>query len=555
MSARAAARRRLRRPQVVTAALGGLMLGVAVVVLVVGRDTTFFFDEWNFILDRRGHGADVFLDGHNGHLSLLPVLVYKGLLETVGLDHYWLYRSLLVVLHLASGGLVFALARRRTAPWPAFMAAALVLVLGAAWDDLLWAFQIGFLGSVAAGLAMLLALDRKSPRADVLAAVALGVSLACSGLGSAFALAAIVELALGRQWRRLAVVCGPALALYGLWTLGYGDSNVHLSNLGDAPAFMANMASAAAGGLAGVGSEFGSALAVGAAVALVWWLSRRPLSPRGWGLVAALAGYWGLTALTRAHLGEPEAPRYIYLGGVLIVLLAVELTGPRLPARGRALVVAGALVGFAALGNLGTLEGGGRALRDTAAGLRAELAAFELVEASVPSELRFTPERAPQIRAGAYRAAVEDYGSPALPPVELPRAGAAERQAADDVLRRVLPVTPAAGEFALAGTPPTQVAADGAAATPVGACLRIVPERPGATVDVRLPVSGLGVSASSAPAVELRLRRFGDAFPDEPPGQLAPGGPITLRLPPDRSDAPWIVRLTASSPLRACGLG
>ena len=555
MSARAAAERGVGRPTAVGVALGGLMLAVAIVLLVVGRDTTFFFDEWNFILDRRGHAADVFLDGHNGHLSLLPVLAYKGLLETVGLDHYWLYRSLLVVLHLASGALVYALARRRTAPWPAFLAAALVLVLGAAWDDLLWAFQIGFLGSVAAGLAMLLALDRESGRGDALAAVALGASLACSGLGAAFAVAAVTELAVGRRWRRLAIVCGPPLVLYGLWTLGYGGSDLRLSNVGDAPAFMVKMASAAAGGLAGVGSDFGRALAAIAAIALVWWLSRRPLSARGWGLLAGLVGYWALTALSRAHLGEPEAPRYIYLGGVLIVLLALELTGPRLPARGRALIVAAALVGFAAVGNLGTLEGGGRGLRDTADGLRAELAAFELVQDGVPAELQFTPLRAPQIRAGAYLAAVEDYGSPALTPAELAAAGPAERQAADDVLRRVVPVAPAAGAFAAAGSPPTPVAAAGASATPVGACLRMAPERSGATVDVGLPPTGLGVSASSAAPAELRVRRFGDGFPAEAQASVPAGGSATLRLPADDAGTPWVVRLTGSGPLRACGLG
>jgi hypothetical protein len=365
----------------------------------------------------------------------------------------------------------------------------------------------------------------------------------------------VVELAVRRDWRRLAVVCGPPLALYGLWTLGYGGSDVRLSNVGDAPAFMAKMASAAAGGLAGVGADFGTALAAVAAIALVWWVSRGPISARAWGLVAALAGYWALTALTRAHIGEPEAPRYIYLGGVLIVLLAVELTARRLPAGGRALVVAGALVGFAAVGNLGALEGGGRALRDTAAGLRAELAAFELVKSGGPAELRFTPVRAPQIRAGAYRAAVEDYGSPALPESELPRASPAERQAADDVLRRALPVAPATGEFTPAGALPAPLSAQGAAATPVGACLRIAPERPGAAVDVRLPSTGLGVMASSGAPAEIRLRRFGDAFPSEPQGQIPAGGSATLSLPSDGSEVPWIVRLTGSGPLRACGLG
>ncbi len=65
-----------------------------------GRHLTFFYDEWAFILTRRGGGLGTYLDPHNGHLALFPVIVYKVLFATVGLRHYTPYRVVEIALHL-----------------------------------------------------------------------------------------------------------------------------------------------------------------------------------------------------------------------------------------------------------------------------------------------------------------------------------------------------------------------------------------------------------------------------------------------------------------------
>ena len=42
-------------------------------------------------------------------------------------------------------------------------------------------------------------------------------------------------------------------------------------------------------------------------------------------LLAVLAAFWFLTAVQRAGIGPAESSRYVYVGAVFIVALAVEL--------------------------------------------------------------------------------------------------------------------------------------------------------------------------------------------------------------------------------------
>ena len=97
----------------------------------------------------------------------MPVLVYKLLFSTVGIDSYLPYRVLGLAMHCGVVVLLFSYARRRVGDVLALAAAAAILLLGTAWQDVLWPFQIGFLGSLAAGIGALLALDREDRRGDV----------------------------------------------------------------------------------------------------------------------------------------------------------------------------------------------------------------------------------------------------------------------------------------------------------------------------------------------------------------------------------------------------
>ena len=133
----------MRRPRL---ALAGL-LAAALFLFTDGHDQTFWYDEWAFLLGRRGSDLATFLEPHNGHLSLLPIAVYKLLLGAAGMDHYWPFRLTVVVLHLICALLLFVYAERRVGGWLALGAAALLLFLGPAWEVIVWPFQIAWVAS------------------------------------------------------------------------------------------------------------------------------------------------------------------------------------------------------------------------------------------------------------------------------------------------------------------------------------------------------------------------------------------------------------------------
>src|SRR5579864_1266074 len=168
--------------------LAGLSTLICAGVLYVTKYRSFFYDEWTFIVQRRGWEPEVFLFSHNGHWSTIPILVWKILFVTVGLRSHIPYEATLLIAHLVAVMLLFSLIRRRSGDLPAFAAALTLLVLGSGGDDIVWAFQLGWVASVVFGLLAMLLLHSEPSRARLIAAsVSLLFSLMCSSVGLAFA--------------------------------------------------------------------------------------------------------------------------------------------------------------------------------------------------------------------------------------------------------------------------------------------------------------------------------------------------------------------------------
>jgi hypothetical protein len=544
-------------------AIFALLVVVAFVLLYrKGFGTTFYYDEWNFVMNRRDWDVETFLRPHNEHLSLIPVLVFKLLFVTVGLDSYGVYRALLLLVHVICVVLVYMLARERVEPLIALAVAALVLFLGAAWNDLLVPFQISFLLSVAAGLGMLIALERRDLRGTVAVAVLLAVSLASSSVGIAFAAAAGIHVLLRRdRLARLWAVAVPSL-LYLVWLAAYGDptataGNRSLTQLANdnfpaAPGYVATAAAGAFGAIVGLGIDWGRPLAVAALLLLALYVVRgRSLRLRFFALLAAAAAYWGLAAVFRAHVNPPTDSRYLYLGAILVLLLVLELLPPVVTTR-RLLIVLAALVGVAAIANFGSLRSGSLYLQDWSRYVRAELGALELAGPGTRSDFAPDPVRAPDITAAPYFEAVQQYGSPASTPQEIASAGEPERQAADSVLTQALGALVLDGGEAASTAPPSVDAFDKGQASTQGGCVRFMPSAAGASLDLMVPARGLVVASSGNSPVELRLRSFADGYPQQPLASL-PVGTRSLRL-PTREGVRWHARLTAAGPFRACSL-
>ncbi len=539
-------------------ALAALLLADGLLLLYMGRGLTFFFDEWDYVIHDYGGGIHSLMLAHNGHMSVVPVAIYKLLFHVVGLNHYAVYRLVLIALHLLCASLVFVLVSRRESRVTALLACALILFLGAAWEDLLWAFQIDYMLSIAGGLMAWVLLERRDRLGDLGATAAVAVSVASSGLGIAVLLGVFVELALKRDWRRGYIVLIPAI-LYGAWYLGYGEDVITNEGLIHSPGFSEDIAAAAFGGLVGHGLDWGRPLALLGFIVLLARLARPSvISPRLAGLLVTGLSLWLLTAAARSNISSAETGRYVYLGAVVIVLVCAELLrgvalSPRLLAVGAVAVAIFAITG------LTLLRDGAVSLRGTSKTVTAELGALELAAAHAPANYQPDPHLAPQILAGPYLHTVHAIGStPADSPAALRTSDPTARTAADGVLLALAaPALSGVSATGFAGdqgqVPPGVLAVSAGAAHSSGGCVTVRPLAPSAAAAViDLPSTGLLIRADGAAPVALAARRFGDSFVALA-GSVPARGTGELRAVPDgAAGAPWQLQLSASSAFTAC---
>jgi hypothetical protein len=273
---------------------------------------------------------------------MLPRLIYAAMLSTVGLRSYVPYMAIVLALHATNVWLLFELLRRRAGDLIGLAGAAILLVLGAGWENLLWAFQMGFVGSVACGLGMLIALEgAPAPRRMPLVIALLTGSLMFSGIGLFFGVAAAVRLAATSDRRKDIAWLVPVAILFGAWFLAYGrfvtqpNPPPSPANLVVLPQYTLWGLGASAAGLIGEGGLFGPPVLVLAAgaVAFAWW--KGGVDPLALGVAAALVTFYAITGLSRAQLGYQQsgASRYVYEGAVFWLILLAD-AARRLPWRG-----------------------------------------------------------------------------------------------------------------------------------------------------------------------------------------------------------------------------
>jgi len=303
---------------------------VCAAILWLSRGFTFYFDEWTFILPADTSWT-LYLQPHNEHPVMLPRLIYAALLHTVGMRSYVPYMAVLLALHATNVVLLFAVIRRRAGDLIAVAAAFLMLVLGAGWENLLWAFQMAFVGSVACGLGALLVIETERGRAW-LAMLLLFGSLMFSGIGLFFLVAAAIRLALTPARRRNLVWLAPVAVALGAWYLAYGHTGappkpVSLSsNAALLPLYVLWGLGASAAGLFGEGGFFGPAVLVLALAAMGFTWRRRPPDAFAIGISVAMVSFYFVLGLNRGQIGYEQsgAGRYVYEGAVFWLLLLAD---------------------------------------------------------------------------------------------------------------------------------------------------------------------------------------------------------------------------------------
>ncbi|MGC8625952.1 MAG: hypothetical protein ACP5VR_00110 [Acidimicrobiales bacterium] len=334
-------------PRPVLAAHVGTLLAGFFVWLYLDRHLWFYGDEWDFIV-RRGiwHPQLSLWVPHNEHWSTLPILLWRAIFAVVHLSHYWPYLVALLALHVCIVHLLWRrLLREGTGPWSATALGLLMALLGTAAEDLTWAFQVGFLGSVAFGLAALELAEAKRPAKApyVLAPLAGVASLMCSDVGVAF-VAALGAFAWARRGFRhaVALTAAPVMA-FGVWYVLVGHEGIvgdHISARAalrvpgfvwdDSTTDMARIFSLNAVGL----TVLGQVVVVGLLAWLVLnWRSLARQHPA----VLALAGgdivFHIMAALARDRFGETFSPsRYVYIDAAFLLpglAVAVQDLVPR----------------------------------------------------------------------------------------------------------------------------------------------------------------------------------------------------------------------------------
>lgn len=549
----------------------------ATLLLVLGSRLTFLLDDWEFLVYRPGFSADAILGPHNEHIVVIPVLVYKALLATVGMDSALPFRVASTAVFIASVAVMFVYLRRRLGAWLALVAAASILFLGAAWEDLLWPFQIGYFGSMAAGLGMLLALEREDRRGDLIACLLLALSLGFSSLGLPFVAAAAVAIVCGHRstWAPRAFVVAIPMALFALWWLGWGreaETSISLANIATAPVFAVDGFASAIASLFGLATprdeimilplDWGRPLLAAAVVLTGWRLWTLGRVPRGLLVVIALAlSFWLLGGINEKSGREATASRYVYVGAIFVWLIAGELLrGVRL--EWRALAGVFAVAALAGASNLAFLQQMYVTYRNTSDIELADLGALEIARATVDPGFRLDEKIAQTrnvgVQAGAYFAAADSYGSPAFTPAEIAVAPEPARFAADIVLSRALGITFTPRSFGALGGAEAPVVLETAAPGPVstaGGCLEFGRSAPAAPRILELPVGGAVIETLGGAPAEARLRRFAvDSFPVEA-GTVQGGQAVVLDIPADLAEQRWELELRSPGPVRVCGRG
>jgi hypothetical protein len=357
VSATAAARPRLAplawgedRPWL---ALAPVLVIAAVVLLAAGAGSSFYSDELSYFgrqvyfgrVPRHFDGLTIeyLFVPHNGHLQVCGKLVYEALFAIFGAS-YVPFRVVAVAGALGCVTLFYALVRRQIGVPAALLLSLLLSLLGAAWEVLLWPFDIHTTFALAAGLGALLALEREQLRFDAMACGLLVLALGFIEISLAFVAAAAIAILVDRDgWRRIWVVVVPValFAIWYAWAQRYAFPPLEISLI-DLPGSLFDSLRATMSALTGtmstgptvpvpvIGQDtFGAVLAFIVLVLFAWRLGRGVLPRQFWPALTALFGYWVMIAFAaRAE----DSSRYLFAGALLVLLAGASSVRSRSPA-------------------------------------------------------------------------------------------------------------------------------------------------------------------------------------------------------------------------------
>jgi hypothetical protein len=393
--------------------------------VLVERDFSFHYDEWDFVLHQPTNAGAYFLP-HNEHWSTVPILIYQMLLGTVGMRSHVPYVFVLVLLHITTALLLFWIVRRRAGDLLALLSMAVLLVLGWGADDFMWAFQISWQASAITGLLALglLSTSRWNWLRLAASSALLVLCVASSGIGLAFIAAAAVEVALTAGYRGRLVALIPPVGAYTAWYLTVGHNYAHPVSLSLATAehlgaFVLYGTGAGMAALSGAGSSLGVWLYWVGLIPLLIVVGlgcRRQLDARVIGSLAGVVTLLTLAGFVRVDqhgIAEAASSRYIYMVALFLLMLgAVAIS--RLPWTRFTIAPIAGLAILALTGNIRAAAPHAAFFRSTAAATSIDLRVLNAIRGDQRVRLSASPDIAlmPQVTVGAFFAAEDRLGSP-----------------------------------------------------------------------------------------------------------------------------------------------
>jgi hypothetical protein len=527
-----------------------LALAVAASVgflLSLASRLSFIADDWELLVKRPGFSSSSLLDPFHQHLVLAPALIYKALLATFGMGSALPYFVVSIAFFALTAVLLYVYLRRRVGAWLALLAVLPLLFLGAAYEDLLWAFQVGFFGATAAGMGMLVALDREDRLGDRIACLLLLVSLTFASVGIPFAVAAVVDVAMGRRpRRRRAYVVVVPLVAYAAWWIGWGhtaEDSTSLENLYHLPQYVFDAAASGIGSLLGRNpvdvhnpghpSLIFRLLLVAGLLAATARVVRLRRIPRGLAVALALGlAFWGLAALNANFTRVPIVSRYQYPSALFLLLIAAEaVRGVRIT---RLVMATLALVGaVAVMGGFALLRGESKNWEAMGDGARATLAAIEIAGERVRPDFPILVEGS-TFSDREYTDAVRKYGTPAYDEA--------------DLLAHPDPYGEIADRFLLSAQ---RISLRPPVAAPARRCQEVRIPKNQAAAALALEPSRLQLGNPGSRPVEVLIGRFSEE-PTTDLGKLAAGARRSLSIPADSSPRPWRLSFTGTGRVRLC---
>lgn len=567
-----------RRP---TAVLASLLVGVGVLCVSVMRTSIVSYDDWNFVLDRRGTtpsllpGAlDQWMQPHNGHPVMVLVAIYRAFGALVSYN-YPVMVGAAAAMHAGLVAAIFVYARRRIGPWGALAPATLVALLGRGAYVVLSPIAMAFTMALLAGVLALNVIDKPGRHRPAIAGALALFALCSSGLG----VGRVVTIALdriprARSWRSFltwSTATATPMLMLALWYVNVRRDERSSKEFGGGVVYAVRLVGNGTAALFGVGGGRAELFAIlcAALLAVVLVARRRAVD---WYRVGALSlGLIvdvGLVTWARSGNTLPSTGRYMYVVGVQVALMGVEsVRGWRPPGAIRKVTVAALIagVGAATFAGVGSFRSVSRELTHDNRLTQVALGAFLRAQSNgVVYDVSYIPELhyAPQVSVGRFNSLIADGRNPLRSPGPAPRTQK-EKQVADyfdgQPLIGLVPADPerkpAAPSFDFSASAPIEVDSNNVISETKGGCTTVRSIGLGSFVDLQVPVAGDEWRISSSGSTLMKTRRLADGFDERNTATVTPRMDALVTVPDgsrQRPVRPWVIRIEPAPQAQIC---